>query len=344
MPIELGRDPSGHSLFTEEEGVRGKSPVEFRESGAKCIDVGLVNNMPDAALKATERQFRALLEAAADGIVVRLTLFALPDIPRTALGRHHVSSFYSSLDDLWDSQLDGLIVTGTEPRAPDLRDEPYWGSLTRVLEWAEHNTHSTVWSCLAAHAALLHLDGIGRRPLSDKRFGVFECARVSDHPLTAGAPSRLQMPHSRWNDIAEDALASCGYRVLTRSEDAGVDAFVKQRNSLFVFFQGHPEYEANTLLLEYRRDIGRFLRGERETYPPMPEGYFDEDTVDALTAVRGRALSDRREELLSEVPTALAAGAVTNTWRSTAARLYRNWLLYMCAQQDRGRMPCPDRS
>src|SRR2546422_9778102 len=97
------------------------------------------------------------------------------------------------------------------------------------------------------------------------------------------------MPHSRWNDIPEDALASCGYRVLTRSEDAWVDSFVKQRNSLFVFFQGHPEYDAVTLLLEYRRDIGRFLRRERESYPIMPYGYFDPETVEALTALRQRA-------------------------------------------------------
>jgi homoserine trans-succinylase len=41
---------------------------------------------------------------------------------------------------------------------------------------------------------------------------------------------------------------------------------VKQRNSLLVFFQGHLEYEAQTLLLEYRRDVGRYLRRERELY------------------------------------------------------------------------------
>src|SRR5439155_880827 len=192
-----------------------------------------------------------LLDAAADGMVVRLTFYALPDVPRTDAGRRHVRGAYSGVDDLWDSHLDGLIVTGTEPKAPNLKDEPYWESLIRVLEWAEHNTHSTVWSCLAAHAALLHMDGIDRRKLSDKRFGVFECARVSDHPLMAAAPSRLPMPHSRWNDLPEDALTSSGYRVLTRSEHAGVDAFVKQTKSLFVFFQGHPEYEANTWLLEY---------------------------------------------------------------------------------------------
>jgi len=336
MPILLDRDSSLHNLLAGADCLRAQSPVEFHEPDANCINIGLVNNMPDAALKATERQFFSLLDAAADGIVLRLTLYALPDVPRTDVGRRHVTTFYSDIADLWDSHLDALIVTGTEPRAQNLRDEPYWGSLTRLLEWAEHNTHSTVWSCLAAHAALLHNDGIRRRALSDKRFGVFQCARASDHPLMAGAPSRLPMPHSRWNDLPEDALKSCGYRVLTRSDDAGVDAFVKENKSLFVFFQGHPEYEANTLLLEYRRDIGRFLRRERETYPPMPRGYFDQETAQALTALQERALSDRREELLEEFPTALLAGKVTNTWRSAAVRVYRNWLLYMCARKDRG--------
>jgi homoserine O-succinyltransferase len=288
--------------------------------------------MPDAALDATVRQFRALLGAAADEMVVRLMLYTLPEVPRTEFGRQQVSG-YSDISELWDRHLDGLIVTGAEPLAADLEDEPYWGSLTRVLEWAEHHTYSTILSCLAAHAGILHIDGIARRPLGDKRFGVFECVRVSDHPLTAAAPSRLQMPQSRWNEIPEEALLACGYRVLTRSEDAGVDAFVKQRKSLFVFFQGHPEYDATTLLLEYRRDIGRFLRRERDTYPTMPHGYFDRETVEALTALRERALLDRREELLAEFPTAMAAGKVTNTWRSTAESLYRNWLRYICAQK-----------
>jgi homoserine O-succinyltransferase/O-acetyltransferase len=303
-----------------------------RELVPTYIDIGLVNNMPDAALNATERQFLALLRAAAGDIPVHLTLYTLPEVPRTDFGREQVSR-YSAFRDLWKSHHDGLIVTGTEPRAADLKDEPYWESLTSVLEWAESHTYSTILSCLAAHAGVLHIDGIARRPLGDKRFGVFECVRVSDHPLTAAAPSHLQMPQSRWNEIPEEALLACGYRVLTRSEDAGVDAFVKQRKSLFVFFQGHPEYDAPTLLLEYRRDIGRFLRRERETYPPMPHGYFDEETTGALTALRERALLDRREELLAEFPTEMAAGKVTNTWRSTAESLYRNWLQYIRAQK-----------
>ena len=311
-----------------------RAATRFRESSrTTCLDIGLINNMPDAALDATERQFRALLGAAADDVAMHLTLYSLPEVPRTDFGRRQVSR-YSSIDDLWVRHHDGLIVTGTEPRAADLKDEPYWESLTRVLEWAECHTYSTILSCLAAHAGILHFDGIERRPLGDKRFGVFECVSVSDHPLTAEAPARLQMPHSRFNEIPEEALRRCGYRVLTRSDDAGVDAFVKKRNgSLFVFFQGHPEYEASTLLLEYRRDIGRFLRGERETYPSMPQGYFDDEMVEALTALRQRLMADRREELLAEFPIAAAVSKVTNTWHSTAQQLYRNWLLYLAGER-----------
>lgn len=307
-------------------------------STARTIHIGLINNMPDGALEATERQFRTLLDSVSGGINVRLSLYALPDIPRTEPGRLHISRFYSGIESLWNSRLDGLIVTGAEPLAPNLTDEPYWGNLAKVLDWAEHNIHSTVLSCLAAHAAVQHNDGIGRRRLGDKRFGVFECARSSDHQLMAGVPTLLQMPHSRWNDLPEKELTDSGYTVLTRASDGGVDAFVKQRKSLFVFFQGHPEYEGNTLLLEYRRDIGRYLRRERDMYPAMPEGYFDRDTADVLTKLRQRALSYRNNEVLDDFPAAQVEKGIANTWSPVAARVYGNWLAYLCAQKERRRL------
>jgi homoserine O-succinyltransferase len=308
--------------------------MKFRESSAKCIDVGLLNNMPDGALQSTERQFLTLLNAASDGVLVRLSLYALPDVPRSDTGRCHIRNIYAGAESLVDSRLDGLIVTGTEPRTSNLPDEPYWASMTSVLDWAENHTHSTVLSCLAAHAAVLHLDGIARRRLNDKRFGLFECSPVSEHPLTVGVPSSVRMPHSRWNDLPEEHLSDCGYQVLMRSQEAGVDTFVKRKKSLLIFFQGHPEYEANTLLLEYRRDIGRYLRGERDTYPTMPIGYFDSETVQALSAVQERALSGRREQLLAELPTTLAEKDLPTVWRSASLPLYRNWLTYLSAQKE----------
>jgi len=306
--------------------IQGGAPPS---TGSRCIRIGLINNMPDTALEATERQFRSLLVSASDGMTVRLSLYALADVPRSEAGKRHIGAHYSSLDDLWEDSLDGLIVTGAEPRTANLMDEPYWESLARVLAWARNHTRSTVFSCLAAHAAVLQMDGIGRLKSADKHFGLFECARVLEHPLTAGTPSRFRLPHSRWNGISEDDLAANGYSVLTRTEDAGVDLFIKQQKSLFVFFQGHPEYEADTLLREYRRDVSRFLKEEIDAYPTVPRSYFDEDTAQALAMLREGASHRRGEELLTYVSTTLEHGALNNTWHSTAACIYRNWLHYI---------------
>jgi homoserine O-succinyltransferase len=309
-------------------------PPRLSKRSSRCVTIGLINNMPQAAFKATERQFISLLESASEDITVGLSLYALPGVPRTA--GDYGDGCYSSVETLWDKRLDGLIVTGREASTANLSDEPYWESFTEVLEWARVNTYSTVWSCLAAHAAVLHMDGIRRQKSGDKHFGLYECAPASRHRLTAGASPRFQIPHSRWNGLAEDDLAARGYSVLTRSADAQVDTFVKQDNSLFVFFQGHPEYESDTLLREYRRDAGRFLRHDADTYPSIPRGYFDPGTEATLTALRARALSSRSKDLLASVSTALDKSKIENTWRSTATQIYRNWLLYLCAQKTSG--------
>ena len=100
-----------------------------------------------------------------------------------------------------------------------------------------------------------------------------------------------------------------GYQVLTRSPAAGVDTFVRQdASSLFLFFQGHPEYDAGALLSEFRRDVGRFLKGERDRYPAMPQHYFDAATEAALAAFRQRAA---------------ARSGARNCWRSFRSRRIR---------------------
>ena len=57
------------------QGLQGNPTIGERQAearwrasggtGAGCLEIGLVNNMPDAALRATERQFSKLLSAAA---------------------------------------------------------------------------------------------------------------------------------------------------------------------------------------------------------------------------------------------------------------------------------------
>ena len=86
------------------------------------ITVALINNMPDAALEATERQFVDLLRASSSRVIVRLLLFSIPEVPRAEAVRQEMGERYRNIARLWDGHIDGLIVTGTEPRAANLKD------------------------------------------------------------------------------------------------------------------------------------------------------------------------------------------------------------------------------
>lgn len=300
---------------------------------SNCITIGLVNNMPDAALETTERQFTELLRAASANVVVLLKLFAIPEIPRGETARRMLAERYRDIGELFATPLDGLIVTGNEPRAKHLADEPYWGSLSKIVDWARDHTASTIWSCLAAHAAVLHADGIERRPLPQKQFGVFACRLAGEHPMTEHFPQPLYVPHSRFNGLPERDLVAAGYKILTRSKTAGVDAFARQDGSFFLFFQGHPEYDADTLLREYRRDVTRYLGGERDQYPALPQAYFDDAATAAAETFRARALADRRLNLAADFPkTALAAG-LQCPWHAAAAGLYQKWTAFLVARK-----------
>jgi len=309
--------------------------VGEREEKNEPLKIALVNNMPDAALEDTEVQFFDLISAAAGEIPILVSLYSLPQVPRGDRGREHIAELYSGIERLWSDAVDCAIVTGTEPRHPDLRQEPYWRVMTELFEWAERNTFSAVLSCLAAHAAVLHADGVARRPQAEKLFGIFEERRIHEHPLLAGVAGPLRFPHSRWNDIGEGDLVAAGYQVLTSSAAAGVGLFVKRKQkSLFVHFQGHPEYARETLLKEYRRDVGRYLRHERESYPELPRNYFGDAAERALVGFRAASLACRSLEMTREFPDFDNSEAVRDGWRAPASQLYGNWLRYVWSRKE----------
>jgi homoserine O-succinyltransferase/O-acetyltransferase len=309
------------------------------------IVIGLVNNMPDTALEATQAQFARLLSNAADSVSVRLRLSFLPEVPRGPAGREHLDSgTYWPIDTLLGEPLDALIVTGMEPVAPLLSDEPYWERMGRLLQWAETNTTSSIWSCLAAHAAVEHLDGIRRRRLEHKRCGVFAHSTATNQPLLEGLAAPVYTPHSRWNELPIEQLRGAGYAILTSSPETGADMFIKQSRSLFIFFQGHPEYEETTLLREYRRDVGRFLRGQQSHYPTLPYQYFPEPALALLREFEKRVAAAPGADLLAQFPTAAIADTLKNTWGAGASRIYRNWLAQLATarRQHPGLSKSPD--
>ncbi len=120
-----------------------------------ALVIALVNNMPDPALEATEGQFGSLLAAAAGDLDVRLRHVWLPGVPRGQQARDRINRRYFPVEHLLADPPDGLIVTGMEPLAASLEEEPYWDPMVRLLEWARTHIASSIWSCLAAHAAAL---------------------------------------------------------------------------------------------------------------------------------------------------------------------------------------------
>ncbi len=322
MPVELEVYDSTRTATVQ----RGRN---------KAITIGLVNNMPDTALESTETQFSALLQAAAGARSVRLRYSSFPELPRGNDARARIARSYWPIDTLLAEAPHALIVTGTEPIAPRLSDEPYWPRLAALLDWADRHAAASIWSCLAAHAAVEHFDGIARRRLPEKRCGVYAHSLLPGHALLEGVTAPLPMPHSRWNELPIDALRAAGYAVLSFAPETGADAFVRHERSLMLFFQGHPEYEDTTLLKEYRRDVGRYLNAQQAHYPTMPRGYLSPEAVALLEGFKERALAQRTAELLSQFPFAAVAAALTNSWQPAAVTIYRNWLDFIEAATTR---------
>lgn len=300
---------------------------EFERSGDAELTIALINNMPDSALKATERQFMKLVQGAAGNRPVRFHYFALPSVARSKQAKDHIDKDYTAIAELERLQIDGLIVTGAEPIAPTLPGERYWREFTELVDWARTYTRSTIWSCLAAHAAVLHLDGIERRRLPQKCSGVYECAKAHSDWLTGDLPRSIKVSHSRLNEVREEDLLAHGYRILTHSREAGVDIFARDFDSRFIFFQGHPEYDALSLQREYMRDIARYLAGEREIYPAIPASYFDATTEDILVNFERRARSERKAELAAELPGLTLRPSVPAGGAATA--MFRSWLEFL---------------
>jgi homoserine O-succinyltransferase/O-acetyltransferase len=296
------------------------------------VTIALVNNMPDSAFVDTEDQFRRAALAAEDARV-QFELYTIMEIPRSEEIASVIRARYRGLDELWSCPPDALIVTGTEPTQVQMVYEPYWPYLARLLEWAACAVPTVMLSCLASHASILLFDGIERVPRPRKCSGVFPGAVIDrSDPLAAGLSDPVLMPHSRVNEVPEAALLDAGYRIIVgggRSPAGWAVAARECGDALFVLCQGHPEYGTHSLLREYRRDVRRYLfsRGTMP-YPRLPEGYLGARATHTLERFAVSAMRGQRDprDLWREFPYQQVAGSVENSWASSSAALYANWI------------------
>ncbi len=328
-----------------QEGVGVLSPERAAKQDIRELHIGLLNMMPDAALAATERQFFRLVAESNPIAQFYVHPFTLPQLPRGEKARAHIDAYYESFEAVREAGLDALIITGANVVGPELSQQPFWGPLIEVIDWAAQNVTSTLCSCLATHAVLEFRYGQKRRPQPAKFWGVFP-HRVVDkrHPLVNDVNTRFDVPHSRWNAVERDQFDAAGLRVLVESEQVGIHLATSPDGLRFVFFQGHPEYDTISLLKEFKRETLRYAAGEIADFPPFVANYFDDTGKALIREYRerlDRALA--RGDALPEFPEPLLAPRLDNTWHDTAEAVVGNWmgLVYQVTHTDR-RIPFMD--
>jgi len=172
--------------------------------------------------------------------------------------------------------------------------------LCDIMEWSSHNVHSTMHICWGAQAGLYYHYGVQKYALGSKLSGVFSHTVLKPQsPFFRGFDDIFYMPHSRYTGVtAQDILAVPELEMLSVSEEAGVFA-VKSIDNHRVFITGHPEYDVDTLALEYFRDVEKGLPID------IPKNYFPGDDPTAAPSVY---------------------------WRAHAQLMYTNWLNYYVYQ------------
>ena len=165
-----------------------------------------------------------------------------------------------------------MIITGAPVELLDFEDVDYWDELCRIMAWSTTNVHSTLHICWGAQAGIYYHYGIPKFELPEKLSGVFEHEVVKpSSPLVRGFNDRFQAPHSRYTEVhADDIEAHPSLELIATSAEAGV-YLAKSTDSRHFFVFGHPEYDVETLLLEYERDLGRGLPVS------VPAHYFPDD-------------------------------------------------------------------
>lgn len=325
---------------------------EASQRAIRELHIGIINMMPDAALKKTELQFTLPLHFASSGLQIIPHFIALDGVERGDDAQRYVDENYITFDQAREEGMDGLIITGANIANPDLTKATFYNPLQEVIAWAEDKKDgptSTLYSCLASHAYMLIQHGESRTPLNEKRWGVYEHkVRNERHPLTHGMDTFFDIPHSRWNEISEEQFTRNGMKVLVASEEAGVHMATSSDGLRAILWQGHPEYNTKTLLDEWQRDLGivtqRRATAENVPLTPFPKNYLKGTALNLAQIFRDEAGIGKHldQSNKARIPADLYKQITENTpnrWSSSKRALLSNWVAAILdkTHEDRGK-------
>ena len=296
MPIKIMSDlPSREILERENVFVMDEGRAEHQD--IRPIRIGILNLMP---LK-EETELQLLRSLANTPLQVDVTFLTVSSHESKNTSMSHLNHFYQTMDEIWDENLDGLIITGAPVETMEYEEVDYWKEVCDIMEWAKTHVTSTLHLCWGAQAALYYHYGIPKYMLDEKMFGIFE-HQVKNRkvPLVRGFDDRFMAPHSRHSGIRKEDIEKVkDITILAESEKAGVFLAIANEGRK-IFVMGHPEYDSYTLDEEYERDLQKGMD------IAMPENYYPDNDINAKPLLQ---------------------------WRSHGNMLYANWLNYYVYQQ-----------
>ena len=297
MPIKI-RDSLPAREILEKENIFVMTEYRACSQDIRPLKLVILNLMPTKVT--TETQL--LRQLSNTPLQIEVELLRAESHKSKNTSAEHLESFYTSWEQIRGNKYDGMIITGAPVENLEFEQVDYWRELCDIMEWSSHNVHSTLHICWGAQAALFYHYGIGKHPLEGgKLSGVFSHSVLKQQsPFFRGFDDEFYMPHSRYTGVLEDEiLAVPELELLSVSNEAGVFA-VKSADNRRVFITGHPEYDADTLALEYFRDVERGVPDVE-----VPKNYFPDDDPTKPPMVH---------------------------WRAHAQLMYTNWLNYYVYQ------------
>lgn len=185
------------------------------------------------------------------------------------ISKQTISNNYASFNQIKAKYFDGLIITGAPVEKLSFSQIDYWQEFNHILTWAQLHVKETLLECWAAQAGLYTNFGIKKEVLNKKIFGIFTADEINySSKLTQNFKinNSIKMPQSRHSQsiIDQENLPS-ELKIIASNKESG--PMILQSHN-FTYITGHPEYDKNTLALEYNRD-----KEKGSTIDP-PQHYF----------------------------------------------------------------------
>lgn len=296
LPININKNLPAYATLRS-EGIFVMADERAQSQDIRPLRIAILNLMPTKVV--TETQLLRLIGNSP--LQVEILLLRPREHISKNTPKSHLDAFYQTFDDIRDSYLDGLIITGAPVETLEFSEVDYWAELSEIMEWSKSHVYSTLHICWAAQAGLYYHYGIPKIPTPKKVFGVF-AHRILDPStqLTRGFDDLFYAPHSRHTTIPYDEIEkNPALRIIAASPEAGAYLiFAKEGRQIFV--TGHAEYDRDTLKSEYDRDIAKGMDMQ------IPCNYYPGDDPAKAPIVR---------------------------WRGHANLLFSNWLNYYVYQE-----------